>query len=134
MTKARGKILLTKDPDSTIKDSKDKKDKKATEKDRTEKDRMELDEDALFDRVKKVIKKSRRKLSEEKFEKQLLRTIAFLKDLQSKLVGANNSDDVPGGKKRTKVAKKAKPKSANKKKSAAAAFKQSPTSSAKTNK
>ena len=44
------------------------------------KDRM-----VLVGRVKKVVKKSRRKLSEEKFEKELQRTIAFLEQLQTKL-------------------------------------------------
>jgi hypothetical protein len=39
----------------------------------------------LVGRVKKVIKKSRRKLGEEKFEKQLRRTIEFLAQLQTKL-------------------------------------------------
>lgn len=39
----------------------------------------------LVGRVKKVIKKSRRKLGEEKFEKELQRTIEFLAALQVKL-------------------------------------------------
>lgn len=39
----------------------------------------------LVGRVKKVVKKSRRKLSEEKFEKELQRTITFLEQLQTKL-------------------------------------------------
>src|SRR5215813_8278443 len=44
----------------------------------------------LVGRVKKVIKKSRRKLGEEKFEKELQRTIEFLAQLQIKL---DNSHD-----------------------------------------
>src|SRR5262249_43536703 len=40
---------------------------------------------ALIGRVKKVVKKSRRKLSEEKFKKELQRTIAFLEQLQTTL-------------------------------------------------
>jgi hypothetical protein len=39
----------------------------------------------LFGRVKKVVKKSRRRLGEEKFEKELQRTIEFLAELQGKL-------------------------------------------------
>ncbi|MBK9706001.1 MAG: hypothetical protein IPO77_03030 [Acidobacteria bacterium] len=39
----------------------------------------------LIGRVRKVIKKSRRKLSEEKFEKELQRTISFLEEMQEKL-------------------------------------------------
>jgi hypothetical protein len=49
------------------------------------------DEDVLVGRVKKVVKKSRRKLSEEKFERQLQRTIAFLEQLQTKLNDTQNS-------------------------------------------
>jgi len=56
-----------------------------------DKDRKEKNGDAMIGRVKKVVKKSRRKLSEEKFEKQLQRTIAFLEELQSKLNETNNS-------------------------------------------
>jgi len=54
---------------------------------------------ALVGRVKKVIKKSRRKMGEEKFEKQLQRTIAFLEEMQHKLAEAVTS----------KIEKKAKP-------------------------
>lgn len=53
----------------------DKKSKESKSKDRT----------VLVGRVKKVVKKSRRKLSEEKFEKELQRTITFLEQLQAKL-------------------------------------------------
>jgi hypothetical protein len=40
---------------------------------------------ALVKRVKKVLRKSRRKLGDEKFEKELQRTIDFLARLQTKL-------------------------------------------------
>jgi len=40
---------------------------------------------ALVRRVKKAVKKSRRRLGAEKFEKELKRTIDFLAKLQSKL-------------------------------------------------
>lgn len=39
----------------------------------------------LVGRVRKVVKKSRRKLSEEKFEKELQRTISFLEEIREKL-------------------------------------------------
>ena len=59
---------------------------------------------ALVGRVKKVIKKSRRKMGEEKFEKELQRTIGFLEELRLKL------NDAPAGKpeKADKAGKKAK--------------------------
>jgi len=53
----------------------DKKAKEAKSKERA----------VLVGRVKKVVKKSRRRLSEEKFEKELQRTITFLEQLQAKL-------------------------------------------------
>ncbi len=55
------------------------------------KERKSKQQDVLFGRIKKVIKKSRRELSEEKFEKQLQRTIAFLEEIQSKLNESQNS-------------------------------------------
>jgi hypothetical protein len=64
----------------------------------------------LVGRVKKVVKKSRRKLSEEKFEKQLQRTITFLEELQTKLNDTQNSEAEPG-KKKTASDRKAKPDS-----------------------
>jgi hypothetical protein len=69
---------------SKLKESKEPRDKKPKEKDRKNKKGA-----ALVGRVKKVIKRSRRKLSEEKFEKQLQRTIAFLEELQARLVESN---------------------------------------------
>lgn len=45
---------------------------------------------ALVGRVKKVIKKSRRKMGDEKFEKQLKRTIGFLEELQRRMNEAEN--------------------------------------------
>jgi len=74
------------------------------------KDRKEKNGDAMIGRVKKVVKKSRRKLSEEKFEKQLQRTIAFLKELQSKLNETNNTASATGSvkQKKTVVSKRVK--------------------------
>jgi hypothetical protein len=48
----------------------------------------EKDKDALVGRVRKVVKKSRRKLGEEKFEKELQRTISFLTELRDRLKDA----------------------------------------------
>ncbi len=45
----------------------------------------EKDKDALVGRIRKVVKKSRRKLGEEKFEKELQRTISFLTELRDRL-------------------------------------------------
>ncbi|MGH9801679.1 MAG: hypothetical protein ACRD82_15045 [Blastocatellia bacterium] len=75
---------------------------------------------ALVGRVKKVIKKSRRKMGEEKFEKQLQRTITFLEEMQLKLGETGNSKaekkanpaSKPNGKSKPKKSgQKAKPKS-----------------------
>ncbi|HMV85630.1 MAG TPA: hypothetical protein PLD20_26585 [Blastocatellia bacterium] len=66
------------------KGSKDIKPKKSKE----EKATKEKNGNALVGRVKKVVKKSRRKMGDEKFEKQLQRTIAFLEELQLKLAQA----------------------------------------------
>jgi hypothetical protein len=60
------------------------------------KDRKSKPQGVLVGRVKKVIKKSRRELSEEKFEKQLQRTIAFLEEIQSKLSESQNSTSGDG--------------------------------------
>jgi hypothetical protein len=43
------------------------------------------DKKALVGRVRKVVKKTQRKLGEEKFEKELQRTISFLTELRDKL-------------------------------------------------
>ena len=43
------------------------------------------DKKALVGQVRKVVKKSRRKLGEEKFEKELQRTILFLTELRDRL-------------------------------------------------
>lgn len=43
------------------------------------------DKKALVGRVRKVVKKTQRKLGDEKFEKELQRTIGFLTELRDKL-------------------------------------------------
>ena len=50
---------------------------------------------ALVNRVKKVLRKSRRKLGDERFEKELQRTITFLARLQTKLGQANEQKKAP---------------------------------------
>ncbi len=45
----------------------------------------EKDKSALVGRIRKVVKKSRRKLGEVKFEKELQRTISFLTELRDRL-------------------------------------------------
>ena len=72
----------------------------------------EEEEDVLVGRVKKVVKKSRRKLSEEKFERQLQRTIAFLEELQMKLNDSQISVVIE--KKKATGERKAKPNSPRK--------------------
>ncbi|MEK7831298.1 MAG: hypothetical protein AAB401_09455 [Acidobacteriota bacterium] len=65
---------------------------------------------ALVGRVKKVIKKSRRKMGDEKFEKQLQRTIGFLEELQRRM--AENGKAEKKSKAASKPAGKAKAKKA----------------------
>ena len=76
--------------------------------------------DALVGRVKKVIKKSRRKMGEEKFEKQLQRTIAFLEELQRKLTDAATSKPEKKAKAAPKDSGKPKAKKSDKKQKAKA--------------
>jgi hypothetical protein len=89
-----------KDKQTKAKESKETKDKDLKSKSN------------LVGRVKKVIKKSRRKLGEEKFEKELRRTIEFLAQLQMKI------DATPGvgenGKAQAKVDEKQAPKAVTK--------------------
>lgn len=74
-------MTKTKDKNPHIKETKDKETK----------DKELKGKSKLVGRVKKVIKKSRRKLGEEKFEKELRRTIEFLAQLQTKLDNAHNA-------------------------------------------
>jgi hypothetical protein len=77
------------------------------------KNEKDEDEDVLVGRIKKVVKKSRRKLSEEKFERQLQRTIAFLEQLQTKLNDTQNSGEETA-KKKTQTDRKARPANSRK--------------------
>jgi hypothetical protein len=68
------------------------------------KDKETKGKSKLVGRVKKVIKKSRRRLGEEKFEKELQRTIEFLGQLQTKLGALHAARE--NGKAPAKVEKK----------------------------
>ena len=50
-----------------------------------EKDRAEKKGKGLMGKVKKVVKRSRRRLDEERFEKEVERTIVFLRKLITKI-------------------------------------------------
>ena len=50
-----------------------------------DKDRADKRKKGLMGKVKKVVKKSRRRLDEERFEKEVERTIAFLRKLITKI-------------------------------------------------
>ena len=92
------------------------KPKDKTPQDKETKDKEPKDKNNLVGRVRKVIKKSRRKLSEEKFEKELQRTIEFLEQMQATL---NNHQGGKAGKKAAaKIAGKKSKSAASKNKSA----------------
>jgi hypothetical protein len=81
-------------------------------KDKETKEKEPKGKSNLVGRVKKVVKKSRRKLGEEKFEKELQRTIEFLAQLRAKL---DNSHDVKASDKApAKAGKKPAPKAGKK--------------------
>jgi len=79
---------MTKDKTPHLKETKDKE-----TKDKETKDKDLKGKSNLVGRVKKVIKKSRRKLGEVKFEKELQRTIEFLAQLQVKLGNSHDGRD-----------------------------------------
>lgn len=98
MAKLKEKVARPGEPKS--KETKDTKDKESKGKSN------------LVGRVKKVIKKSRRRLGEEKFEKELQRTIEFLGQLQTKLGALHAAKE--NGKTPAKVVKKTAPKAVTK--------------------
>jgi hypothetical protein len=71
-----------------------------------EKDQKRKDRKALVGRVMKMVKKSRRKLGEAKFEKELQRTIAFLEQLQATLGNSHAKNSNASHKMVEKPAKK----------------------------
>jgi hypothetical protein len=91
---------------------KDKVPGQSQARDKETKDKETKGKSNLVGRVKKVIKKSRRKLGEEKFEKELRRTIEFLAQLQTKLDASHDARE--NGKDPTKVEKKRAPKAMTK--------------------
>jgi hypothetical protein len=105
-------MTKTKDKTPPLKETKDKVAKGNETKDKEPKNKEPKGKSNLVGRVKKVIKKSRRKLGEEKFEKQLRRTIEFLAQLQTKL----DNSHAPGesGKALAKVEKKPAPRAGKK--------------------
>ena len=105
-------MTKTKDKTPPLKETKDKEAKGKETKDKEPKNKELKGKSNLVGRVKKVIKKSRRKLGEEKFEKQLRRTIEFLAQLQTKL----DNSHAPGGngKALAKVEKKPAPRAGKK--------------------
>jgi hypothetical protein len=74
--------------------------------DKDEKDGKRKDRKALVGRVKKAVKKSRRKLSEEKFDKELRRTIAFLEQIRMTLAKPGAEKSKPPARKRAVKARK----------------------------
>jgi len=71
------------------------------------------DSKVLMKRVKKAIKRSRQKLSEEKFEKELQRTIVFLEELQQRIHPQPGSEPAIAVEPNQSVVKKSKSKSGN---------------------
>jgi hypothetical protein len=101
--------------------------------DKETKDKELKDKNNLVGRVRKVVKKSRRKLSEEKFEKELQRTIEFLEQMQAKL--NNHQGDKAEKKVAMDAAKKTKTdKKAEKKATAKIAGKKSKSAGSKSKK
>jgi hypothetical protein len=70
--------------------------------------RKEKPKKPLLARVQKVVRKSRRKLSEEHFEKELQRTIAFLGEIQAKIGEAPQPEKGGKGNKKKTGSKKRK--------------------------
>jgi hypothetical protein len=105
-------MTKTKDNTRRLKETKDKEAKGKETKDKEPRNKELKGKSNLVGRVKKVIKKSRRKLGEEKFEKQLRRTIEFLAQLQTKLDNSHAAGD--GGNALAKLEKKPAPRAGKK--------------------
>src|SRR5262245_49955866 len=105
-------MTKTKDKNPHLKETKDKEAKGKETKGKELKNKELKGKSNLVGRVKKVIKKSRRKLGEEKFEKQLRRTIEFLAQLQTKLDNSHAAGE--SRKALAKVEKKPSPKAGKK--------------------
>lgn len=72
-------------PDLETQPGQEKKKREGSSKTEKSLSRKEKPRKPLLARVQKVVRKSRRKLSEEHFEKELQRTIAFLGEIQAKI-------------------------------------------------
>ena len=97
-----------------------KEQKKAKSKDGKEskeakgpKESKAKDGKVLMKRVKKAIKQSRHKLSEEKFEKELQRTISFLEELRQRINHSPVSESAISVDPSQSVGKRSKDKSGN---------------------
>src|SRR5262249_48530046 len=82
------------------------KDQKHQEKDQKPQEKEKNQKRTLVGRIKKVVKKSRRKLGEAKFEKELQRTIVFLEQLQATLGNSHAKNSSAPSKVTAKPAKK----------------------------
>jgi hypothetical protein len=89
------------------------KDGKETKEGKVPKELKGKDGKVLMKRVKKAIKRSRRKLSEEKFEKELQRTISFLEELQQRINQPRVSEPILTVEPTQPIGKKSKDKSGN---------------------
>jgi len=72
-------------PDPETQPAQEKKKRESSSKTDKSLSRKQKPRKPLLDRVQKVVRKSRRKLSEEHFEKELQRTIVFLGEIQAKI-------------------------------------------------
>lgn len=95
-------------PDPEIQTSQEKKNREGVSKNLKSLSRKEKPRKPLLARVQKVVRKSRRKLSEEHFEKELQRTIAFLGELQTKIGEAPLPEKSGKGSKKKADSKKQK--------------------------
>ncbi len=71
---------------------------------KTPKEKKEKVRGPMVGRVRKVIKKTKRKLSDDKFEKELQRTIAFLEQLQGRIAGNSGTNEKTAAKAEKKAA------------------------------
>lgn len=109
-------------PEKALKPEKAAKPEKALKEDKQD----SKDKKALVGQVRKVVKKSRRKLGEEKFEKELQRTISFLTELRDRLSEAHAKPITGNGKAKAT----AKPAAAKPAKTKAAALTTAPAQAA----
>jgi hypothetical protein len=113
MKMAKMKDKIPSPSQTKVKETRDKETKETKNKETKETRTKDIKSKSnLVGRVKKVIKKSRRKLGEEKFEKELRRTIEFLAQLQTKLDDIHSVGE--NGKAPAKVEKKPAPKAMTK--------------------